>query len=917
MAVADILGREAEVQAVGRFLDGPAPAALILEGPAGIGKTTVWQAGLEHAHTHSRRVLVTRPSEVETAPATAGLIDLLGDVFDEHGSSLPAPQRVALGVALLREDGAHADAQPGTVSAGALGLLRRASEESPVLLAVDDLQWLDPATAGTLAFALRRLRETPVLLLATTRTGELEPMRDPVPIAGHRMTIPPLDVESLSRLIARELGRRLPWPVVRRIATIAAGNAFLAIELARVASTSGAAPDELSPEALSRSARIKRLAETRVRVLPEPTRTALGVVAALGEPPAAVLSRALPNEAVLEAAFDAGVLEQQDDRVRFTHPLLVAGALSSLSPWRRRSIHRALADLADTAEQRARHLAAATTEPSAEVAAAIEEGAAGALARGAPAAAARLLEDAARLTPAADDAALGGRLVSAGNCREHAGDTARALELFRRAVRESPPGPQRAEARIWAATHEHTAVRDSVIELRVALGECANDVTTRATCLHCLGLALLIAGDGRSAQRHLRQAVDLSAHVADEELRVSALSLAGFVSALLGPGSGRPALQTAARVADHRLIPEPSLCPDALLGAVHCWADELEPARALLLPVRERAVAAGDEQGVALVNCWLTELEARACNLPQASTYAGEAIAILDLGRHDLNLGYALVVRALTAAYEGDEHLARPMVLRGLAISDALGDRFFAAQGRSVLGFLELSLDRPSEALEHLRTADDTLNAMGVEEPGAFPHRDDLVEALIATGHTEEAQQRLAQLRALGERVDRPRPLCTALRGQAMLAARGGDHEHAATLFEEALALHDRFPAPLERGRTLLALGMTHRRAKHRRAARERLREAETLFDDIGAAIWRDRAGRELRRISGRVAGSRDELTPTERQIAERVATGRSNREVAAEMFVTVRTVEANLTRIYAKVGVRSRGELAARRGEW
>ena len=172
MAVAEILGREAEVQAVGRFLDGPAPAALILEGPAGIGKTTVWQVGLEHAHTQSRRVLVTRPSEVETAPATAGLIDLLGDVFDEHGGSLPAPQRAALGVALLREDGAHADAQPGTVSAGALGLLRRASEESPVLLAVDDLQWLDPATAGTLAFALRRLGETPVLLLATTRTEE-------------------------------------------------------------------------------------------------------------------------------------------------------------------------------------------------------------------------------------------------------------------------------------------------------------------------------------------------------------------------------------------------------------------------------------------------------------------------------------------------------------------------------------------------------------------------------------------------------------------------------------------------------------------------------------------------------------------------------------------------------------------------
>ena len=915
MAVAEILGREAEVQAVGRFLDRPTAAALILEGPAGIGKTTVWRAGLEHANGH--RVLMTRPSEVETAPATAGLIDLLGDVFDEHGSSLPAPQCAALGVALLREDGADADAQAGTVSAGALGLLRRASEESPILVAIDDLQWLDPATAGTLTFALRRLRQMPVLLVATARTEQGQPTPDPVPIAAHRMTIPPLDVESLSRLISRELGRRLPWPIVRRIATIAGGNAFLAIELARVASTSGTAPDELSPEALSRSMHIKRLAETRVRVLPESTRTALGVVAALGEPRAAVLSRALSDEAALDAAFDAGVVEEQGDRVRFTHPLLVAGALSSLSPRRRRSIHRALADLADTAEERARHLAAATTEPSPEVAAAIEEGAAGALSRGAPAAAAQLLEDAVRLTPKADGAALGRRLVSAGNCREQAGDTVRALELFRRAVRASPPGPQRAEARIWAASHEHTKAKDNVIELRVALQECATDVTTRATCLTCLGLALLVAGDGRSAQHHLRQAVDLSAHAEDDELRVAALSLAGFVDELLGPGSGRPALETAARLADHRLMSEPALSPDALLGTVRYWADELEPARALLLGVRERSVAAGDEQGGALVNCWLTELEARACNLSQASTYADEAIAILDLGRDDLNLGCALVVRALAAAYEGDEHLARRMVARGLTICQALGDHFFAAQGRCVLGFLELSLGRPSEALGHLRTADDELRAMGVEEPGAFPHRDDLAEALMATGQVEEAQERLTQLRALGERLDRPRPLCTALRGQAMLAARAGDHEDAVTLLEQAMELHDRFPAPLERGRTLLALGMTHRRARHRRAARERLREAETLFEDVGATIWRDRTRRELGRISGRAAVGRDELTPTERQIAERVATGRSNREVAAELFVTVSTVEANLTRIYAKVGVRSRGELAARRGAW
>jgi len=150
-----------------------------------------------------------------------------------------------------------------------------------------------------------------------------------------------------------------------------------------------------------------------------------------------------------------------------------------------------------------------------------------------------------------------------------------------------------------------------------------------------------------------------------------------------------------------------------------------------------------------------------------------------------------------------------------------------------------------------------------------------------------------------------------------MLAAHRGDHKTAEALLEEALEHHNRLPVPLERGRTLLALGMAHRRAKHRRAARARLTEAEALFDGMGAKLWRDRARRELGRISGRTPGDRDALTPTERRIAELVATGRTNRDVAAELFITVRTVEANLTRIYAKLGVRSRAELAARRGDW
>ena len=765
MGVAEILGREAEVQAVGRFLDGPAPGALVLEGPAGIGKTTVWRAGLEHALGAGHRVLVTRPSEVETAPAMAGLMDLFGELFDQHGDALPPPQRTAMAVALLRAEGDHDEVPPGTVSAAALGLMRHTAQASPVLLAIDDLQWLDRATSATLTFALRRLGDAPVQVLATARADEGEPPA----IAGERMAIPPLDAELLSRLISRELGRRLAWPVVRRIAEIAGGNAFLAVELARVASQPGTDPDELSPSALSRSAHARRLAETRVRVLPEPTRTALAVVAALGEPRGAVLSRMLEDEAALDAAFDASVIEEQGDRVRFTHPLLAAGALASLSPRRRRSIHRALAERADTAEERARHLAAATSEPSAEVAAAVDLGAADALSRGAPSAAAQLYEESVRLTPAGNASARGRRLLAAGACREQAADPTRALELFQQAVLDSPAGPERARAHAAVATHEQVPLRDSVPQLRLALEECGSDLAARTECVLGIGVGLTIMGEARDGRRHLEEAVRLAATLDDLALRATVLSTAGHLLEAVSPGTGRNTLETAAALAEGSLAPSAQLSPEALLGTLHTWADEFEAGRALLLRVRERAITAGDELGAAGTDMWLTELETRAGRLEEARSRAAAALAVLDTDRCDQNLGAALWGRALVAAHEGDAELARGLVAKGMAIHEALADRIFATHHRSVLGFLELSLDQPVEALGHLAAVDDDVRAMGMEEPGVYVHRNDLPEALIGAGRMEEARQRLNEMHALGPPARPPTPAVhrAAWRGDA------------------------------------------------------------------------------------------------------------------------------------------------------
>jgi DNA-binding CsgD family transcriptional regulator len=232
-----------------------------------------------------------------------------------------------------------------------------------------------------------------------------------------------------------------------------------------------------------------------------------------------------------------------------------------------------------------------------------------------------------------------------------------------------------------------------------------------------------------------------------------------------------------------------------------------------------------------------------------------------------------------------------------------------------VLGFVELSRGDATAALEHLDRLPGEVASIGIGEPGLFPFHGDLLEALISASRHDEAAAWVSAWTELGHRIDRPRLLCVCTRARAMLASARDEHAAALGELDGALVLHDRLGDPFERGRTLLVLGGVRRRLGQRRAARDVLQEAVALFDDVGAATWAARARTELGRISGRRREGTDALTPTEDQVAQLVAEGRTNREVAEELFISVRTVESNLTRIYAKLGVRSRTELASRYG--
>jgi DNA-binding CsgD family transcriptional regulator len=907
-----VIGRETEIAAIEALVAAPEPpAALVLEGPAGIGKTTVWQAGVASGQEQGHRVLVTRPLESDAVLSLAGLVDLLGELVDERGAELPEPQELALRTALLGEGAAGTAADPLALNAGALGLLRAAAAERPVLIAVDDVQWLDRPSADALRHAMRRLVDEDLRLMVARREGAhgatpLDLGLDAERI--RRVALAPLGFEEIRELVAAELGRHLPLPVVRRIAELSGGNPFYTLELCHAIRRHGGDP----AEPVVRGEALDRLVGERLAALPDATVNGLGTVAALARPSITAVAAALDDETALDAAFAAGVIAEDAGMLRFAHPLLAAAAYASLPPRRRRQVHARLAAIAHDPEERARHLAAATVGRDEEVAGALEEGAAAAEHRGAPAAAADLLERASALTLDEDHEAAGRRRVHAAWHHIRAGDKRRGTVLCEQLVASLPPGPSRAEALAMLATSGQAAMSNVVAYGRQGVEEAGDDPELRIRCLLAFANCQIAVNDWRGCYETAQEAVSLAREAASGDALAAALGMAGGFAAFLWPRGGRDLLDEAMDRGRDLLIPSAYDCPATQLGRAHLWADELDQARALLERVRRQAIEAGDEYGSAGVGIHLTEVEVRAGNLDRAREIADAGLVSEEQGQPDQELGFIIYGRALVAAHEGEVYRARELAARGLEMAAAVEDQAGPLDHHCVLGFLEVSLADPSAALSHLEPLPAEIERIGIGEPGVFTCHADLIEALIGAGRLEEAASRLEAWERLGHEIDRPRVLATAARACGLLAGAGGDSEGAVAGLEAALEHHERFPVPIERGRTLLALGSALRRSGQRRRARATLGEALELFTGIGARVWADRARAELGRLGGR-APAGDELTPTERRVAELVAAGSTNKEVAAALFVTVRTVEANLTRIYSKLGIRSRTELAAR----
>jgi DNA-binding CsgD family transcriptional regulator len=900
----EIVGRELELGSLASFLEEEVsgPAALVLEGEAGIGKSTLWLAAVEEARERGFRVLVSRPAETEQSLAFAGLGDLLESALDDVVDELPPPRRRALEAALLvGESSDAADVRAlGVAVQNALEILAAAD---PLVVAVDDVQWLDRTTASTLTFALRRLESPVVLVLARRMDGDAlaaELERALSYGAVQRLPVGPLSVGAIQVLLRDRLSRVFPRPTLLRIHETSGGNPFYAIELAR------ALPADLDPtRPLPVPDTLDGLLRERLSGLPQTTQDALLLVSALGSPPLKLLSEAGVSVDDLEPALDARVIQRENGSVRFTHPLLASVLYLGRSAKERRSAHRFLADVVVDPLERSRHLALATDTPDPEVSATLERAAEVARTRGATIVAAELAEHSVRLTPAAAVEDEHRRTMAAGRAHMAAGEVERARTLGDALAERSPEGVPHAEVLMYLSELESARLQDKVELHRQALRQDLPD-ELRQQIHQRLALELRFLEGRHSALEHARAAVELADRLDDDRLRAGALAVLALLEFQGGePGSIRLA-EYAAHLAE-AVGDSPQVDGAFCFAHTLVWSYDVVRARRLL----EGLVRAWQERNerVSAQALWylsLVELSAGRFRLAAEHAERARAIGVL-YGRDEGEEPQNVFPIALALAHQGRLEEAREAAELGIRLTeklDALLPGFPAARGL-VAAWEGLE----AEAAERFALAEDTADRAEWVEPGLRWWRAMYAETLVALDRLPEATALLDDWEAGGLKLDRDRVLAQVARGRGLVAAARGDVDQAMSLLEEAAERHESASDPFGRAQALLALGAARRRDRKKRLARDALVEALDLFEVCGAEGWADRARSELGAVGGR--RRQEGLTPAEQRVAELVAEGRTNREVAATLVLGERTVETHLTHIYAKLGIRSRTELA------
>ncbi len=888
-------GRQVECAAIDTLLEQVRRGVsdvLLVRGEPGIGKTALLEYALG-AVDEDVRVLRCMGYESESQVPFAGLHQALRPVLD-HLPALAEPQRRALSGAFGLGEAAR---DRFMIGAAVLSLLAEASEVSPLLVLIDDAHWLDRASLDAWMFAARRLGREAVGVLIATRDEPGAPDGTGLP----EITLAGLLADDAA-LLLDDLG--FTGVALTELVASTEGNPLALRELAAAGPMSYEGPVRLTDRLVQAFGR-------QIRALPPDTRRFLTLVAADDTGDLATIHRAAPaagtSLADLTAAESAGLVRVTQGALIFRHPLLRSAAYHGAALADRLDAHRALATATGNEYRRVWHLAAATIGRDDAIADALEQAGRRAAARGAHGAALSAFGRAAELSTEAGDAVR--RMTDAAEAAVDAG----RIEWARvTALRTLPTagGPLQRARLLEVAGRAEFAARD----LQEAYG-------------HLLAASdAMAAGDGeRAFWLGLTAVHTVWSMPTDPEKLVAAVD---HLASLTPAGTSLDAVAwlakwaaVAALVADPRGYPE----LDPLLLRAACVARERGPEA--LAEVMSFAIILNRDRTSAEIAAELIHgarergavavLPSALAQLSLSQVFLGRHRDALISGTEAVTLGhdtgqqlwaaYASSALAYLAAIEGDEAHCREMA--GLDAGSPGDERATGTQARAALGLLYLGLGRIAEAYEHLAGVQrgPTRHLSTVQR--SVP---DLVEAAVRIGRADEAAEAMRRCQTWAAVMDEPWTDALVLRCRALLAT----DDSVEDLYVQALARHSADERPFDRARTTLLYGEWLRRARRKTQAREHLNVARHLFDQLGARPWVERATGELTAIDGSsqqrtMPTEASRLTPQELQIAELAATGLSNRDIAAQLFLSPRTVEYHLYKVYPKLEIRSRAELS------
>jgi DNA-binding CsgD family transcriptional regulator len=899
------VGRESVCRLLDAFVESVVSegAAVVVTGEAGIGKTALLHCLAQHSPV---RVQWLRGMEAEAVLPFAAATDLLTPLRP-YFPAVPPVQRRAMEVALALADGAP----PSTlaVCAGALGVLAAAGDDSPLLVFVDDLQWVDAESRQLLLFAARRLTTERVGIVFTQREGMSE---DTV---VH--DLPVLRLQGLTLSECEELARLRNLPArpqeLQELVRSTGGNPLAVIETLARRNAFPADPEAGVGVAVGR--RVERVWQQVLRALPEATRNALYILAIArpsGLPTLPDLLETLDLSLQdLVPAERLGLVTADRDQVELRHPLLRQVLIDATPLAVRIPTCRTLAQLA-APDQRPWYLSLAALCPDEEVATALTRAAQEARARGASSSAARLARRSAELSASPADRA--DRLLAGAADSLLAGQAAQTERWCQEAL------TLRWDARFFATA---TGLRCRALmwmgETRLAADELMraaeviqrDDRAMAARLLNEAIMPIAMSGD----VDHCFTAATRSEALVPSELasfhgrvmRAAAYVLHGS----LGPG--RHHLKLA-----EQLRPEPDPVSEqhalAIMAEVYWWLEDFDAAKRLITSIIERLRQRGASAALAFALTIRSDVGFRTGQWSSAYADAAEALQWAEEMQQLSMIGYSLLAMARIEAARGQRGLCEEHAALSLRQAGRSGTDSLLVYQAAALGLSAMTHGEPSIAAEHLETAWKLATDHGLDHPGVVPFSADLVEAHIRCGQTQRAEQ---LLRWLDERAGSTGLVYASA---AVLRCRGlltHSLDEALSQFSAARSAHTRCLMPFELARTLLCQGEVLRRARHLVDARSVLREAHAIFEGLGARPWADRVAKELAASGARARkpaqyafADLDALTPQELQIARAVAGGKNNGEVSAALFVSRKTVEAHLTRIYRKLGIHSRVEL-------